>query len=870
MDSEDEGLKNENRTDRIVIAVALLIFLLAGGLFYFDDVLWGGRRARGERIGVVASREGDVRLKFEGEVKWSTAASGQDLVYNDAVYAGPGSRADLKLGDSNMTVTENTLIVLRRDQNVSFLNLNYGTLFGKIAKNEKIMIDTGNGKPIEFTSTRDSQIVLRRTEGKTRLDVTSGEAVVKVDGQSRKVDQSSRLVFGDKTPAYLQANHLRPVAPTFDRTIVSEEPTRIQFDWAWENGRAARPDERFTLEFASDPSFRRLQTTKHVQGATTTSMSVSKTLSLYWRVRAGNEVSAGEQVNFVRLEKPVIVRPLAEQRFDAPPEGDAAVGFEFQKPAKSGVWYQVARDAEFKQIVLNQSSLDTNAVHNLPIGPYYLRARSDFGKQHVTQWTDTRVFSVEPKMEAFRLSQAHVPARVVIPNRTYPARLYTARADEVKKFLADRGLLRKFFPYKDGEVDAVQVEVNGEMVAAEQLAWPADRLAPGRYQYRYQAAKKGFLPSEWSNMKKLEIAMEPPRALGEATFSEPHPNGARDATWDFTPLLFAGGYDVEVSPTPAFQDPLEFKTEGPRATTELTEGEWFWRVRARDRQGRIISGFSQPQRLKDFPAAPVPPMLAQNAPVVRKPAQERISTRTERVLEKPWERSGWWAWLGAGTNYVDYKQSVPSRGTLNAHNLKGPSQYFEGGYLGGNGVGGVLTYKNTPGEFNIPDVPVTPNSFRWTTMGLEAVLKKTSSFSVGDTPIVYGLRAGLQQHVIPFLFLPASADVLQLKNNQMTTASFGLLAEMARRRWTYYWLMRYQFPFQNKADGSSEFTSSPVVAVDGSLGTSYNITQQMKVGLFWYGQWHQFNFVYGDGEVTNTGFQSLFYSNVDLRLGIDF
>lgn len=861
-------LNRQSRTDRILIAAALAILLLATGLFYFDDWMWGGRQSRGEAIGVIARRSGDVRLKFQDDLKWQRAADGQDLAYNDAVYAGSGSQAELLVGESRMTVTENTLIVLRRDQDINFLNLSYGTLFGKVAKNEKLKIVTGNGKPIEFVSSKGARIVLRRSQGKTQLDVTSGEAVVTVDGKTSKVDKSYRLVMGDKSPADLRPNHLRLIKPLHDQVLVSEDPTRIEFAWEWENGRPADPSEHFTLEFSGQPGFNHIHATKEVRGMLTTSMAVSRSLSLYYRVKGPRgEVSPVEKVNFIRLQSPVIVKPLADSRFEAPRGRNAMVEFEFKRPADATVWYQLAADKDFKRVIANQNTPELKQIKELGFGEYYLRARADFGSGRVSSWTAPRVFTVAPEPEILRLSQRHLRQRVLIPNRNYPASLYASPDARVQGYLADRGFLHDFFPVKPNEFDQLTVKLDGdESFTQNNGSWPRTKLRPGRYHYSYQAAKEGFRPSAWSETKKLDIAMEPPKPLGEASYGAPLEDGRRPAQWKFTPLLFARSYDVEVSTTPGFTDPVELKTSEAGVRAKLPEGEYFWRARARDAEGRLISSYSPAYKLKSMPAS-VPQFLAKND---REPqSTERTTTRIERVRQQDWERSGWWAWLGSGENYIDYRQSNNGRGSLVSHNHKGPSQYFEGGYLGGHGIGGLLSYKSTPGQMTFENATVTPNSYRWTTMSLEAVAQKTSPFSLFDAPVIYGMRAGIQQHRIPFLFLNSDAS-LDLKMNDMTTASFGLLTQWSRRRWTYYWTMRYQFPLSTKADGSSEFDINPVFAFDGSLGTSYNITDQFKVGLFWYGQWHQFNFVYGDGSVTNQGFQSLFYSNLDLRLGFDF
>jgi hypothetical protein len=85
--------KDNNRTDKILILIALILLIVASSLFYFDSWMWGGKRDRGDVIGLISKKSGDVRLKFEGELKWQRASGGDNLVYNDAVYAGAGSEA---------------------------------------------------------------------------------------------------------------------------------------------------------------------------------------------------------------------------------------------------------------------------------------------------------------------------------------------------------------------------------------------------------------------------------------------------------------------------------------------------------------------------------------------------------------------------------------------------------------------------------------------------------------------------------------------------------------------------------------------------------------------------------------------------------
>lgn len=866
-------MNGQNRTDRILIGIALIIFLMAGSAFYFDNWMWGNRRDRSERIGLIDTKRGDVRMKFEGDLKWSRAARGQELNYNDSIFAGAGSQADLKLGQTQMTVTENTLIVLRRDKDVNFLNLNYGTLLGRVAKNEKVVIDTGSGKPIELTTTNSAQIVLRKQNGRTQLDVISGEANLVVNGKMRKVTKDSRIVVDDKAPdSKVEQVKLKALKPLKEQTIYSEEPTDIAFQWEWSSGRTAQAGEKFTLEFASEPAFRKIHTTKVVQGRLDSSMKVSRTLSLFYRVRGPrSELSQTEKVNFVRLTKPVIVRPVANQKIITPPGQNALVEIEFNRPENTEVWYQLAADPEFKQIMVNQSIPETRKISELAIGSYYIRARGNYGSDHLTGWSETVPFKVEAQLETLRLAELAPNNRILIPNHAYPPSLYSASPNKVREFLKTKGFLADYFPFAKGTFEQLKVQFDGDSAPVVQTTpqWPEKNLKPGQYRYRYQISKLGFQDSPVSDPKNLEIAMEPPRPVGEPIYGNFNDKNLREAQINFTPLLFAKSYDVEVARNPYFTGAQQLKVDQPQAKALIASQDHYWRARARDAQGRIISDFSKPYKMTP-PAAPAPIMLTKNEPIAREPQQavEKTTTRIEKVKEENWHSSGWWAWVGTGFNYIDYGQSTP-RGTATSHGGESGSKYFEVGFNGNKGWGGVFGYKDTPGRMS-GNLPVDNPKFNWSTISVEALMRRLSSIRLFNSPVAYGVRVGVQQHRTPFMSLNSDADSLVMTTNEMRTASVGVLAEWMRHRWTHYWLMRYQVPFSSQATGSSQFSITPTFAFDGSLGSSYNVTERFKAGLFWYGQWHQYNFVYSDSDVTNSGFQSLFYSNIDFRLGFDF
>jgi len=868
-------LQKKDRTDRILILVALAMFILATGLFYFDNWMWGGRHERGESIGVIANRTGDVRMKFEGDLKWGKATSGQGLAYNDSIYAGSDSQAQLQLGKSDMTVTENTLIVLRREQNVNFMKLAYGGLFGNIAPTEKVVIDTGEGKPIELSSKNKTSILVKKSRGgRTELEVKAGEVDVLIGDKKTHLGKNTRMAFNDQAPKVEKVD-LELVKPLSRDVIYAEDATKLEFLWRWSNGRAPAPNEKYTLEFSSTPGFERLVTKREVSGALNASLYAQQSLSMYYRVRGpAGEVSSSEKVNFVRLQPPLIVKPVASSQFQVPANSSAHVDIEFNKPQRASVWFQVSNDPRFESVLSVDQTVESKLAREFPPGQYYLRAKSDYGDNHESGWTSGVPFTVTRALEGLTLDRVSPPSKILIPNASYPPALYHAEPARVKEFLSRRGFLQRFFSMNKEMFDSINLKFAGDaqVIKQTETSWPKEKMRPMMYSYTYQIEKQGYEASPWSTTQKLEIADEPPRATGEPRYGPLSAAGESEAQWTFTPLLFARSYDVQMAKDPSMMGAREWSVSSAEAKAKII-GENYWRARARDAQGRVISDYSQVYRLNP----PVAPLLARHDQPRKPAATETTKTKVERMREEPFEKNGWWTWFGLGENYVDYAQSVKSRSnglpgaTVDYGHIKGPSEYLEVGFVGKNRWGGIFSATQSPGTFN-PNVgssSLDTTAYRWTSTSFEGVYRKASPFSLLGSPIVYGLRLGIQQHHLPYYFLDDNTN-LNLRYNNAMNASAGLLAEWSRRRWTYYWMMRYQYPLSTSADGASQFTMDPVFSFDGSVGGAYNLTRQLKAGVFWYGQWHQFNFKYSDGTVANSGFQSLFYSDVDFRLGWDF
>lgn len=229
-----------------------------------------------------------------------------------------------------------------------------------------------------------------------------------------------------------------------------------------------------------------------------------------------------------------------------------------------------------------------------------------------------------------------------------------------------------------------------------------------------------------------------------------------------------------------------------------------------------------------------------------------------------------WFWLGIGMNYTHYSQTVPGLADVNFGNIKGPSLSGRAGSMINERWGVDLGYKETPGEVQSSSaINVQSGNYNWRTLSAEGLYSLTGPFEETRS---MAFRLGLQQHQIPFM-APIAANTIEVRDHGLTMATAGIeyvLYPKNRLRWEF--LARYQYPIGTSASTGNTYTVSPKFAVDGSLGQVFRINDRWSIGAYWYGQWHSYSFNYKDNGtgISFDGSETLFFSNIDVRIGFEF
>jgi hypothetical protein len=135
----------------------------------------------------------------------------------------------------------------------------------------------------------------------------------------------------------------------------------------------------------------------------------------------------------------------------------------------------------------------------------------------------------------------------------------------------------------------------------------------------------------------------------------------------------------------------------------------------------------------------------------------------------------------------------------------------------------------------------------------------------------YSFLVGVQNHHNPFLSTDTNNDVVNVLDNEFTTASVGFKANyFATPNYDYEIAIRYQSLMSAKSSSGYGFKMTPNLIFDGSLGVNRHFSSGLKAGLFWYGQFQDYKYDFTRDGSTSSGSQYFLDSNIEFRIGWEF
>nr|BFD59697.1 hypothetical protein CKG001_18040 [Bdellovibrio sp. CKG001]BFD63061.1 hypothetical protein BdHM001_17420 [Bdellovibrio sp. HM001] len=265
----------------------------------------------------------------------------------------------------------------------------------------------------------------------------------------------------------------------------------------------------------------------------------------------------------------------------------------------------------------------------------------------------------------------------------------------------------------------------------------------------------------------------------------------------------------------------------------------------------------------DLPSE-VPTEVAASAPEDR-PVEETL--RLPELAAPPDVRRVY-LYLGTGANYLSMEQ-ISSDNTESGKyaTLKGPTAII-GAQIHFNEQHSLeLQYNSWPGEVRADPAMATlrENTFNWNSYLAEYQYQFSS-----QGPRRYSLLLGLQRHEIPFLST-AGDGVVDILQNDFMNGSLGFkVSHLGDSGWVYEAFLRYQHPLSAQSAQGYDFTTSPKMMFDGSLGVSRKFGEHLRVGAYWFGQYNSYDYTFDRDGSPVSGTQSLLNSNIQVRFGWEF
>lgn len=637
-------LQGFGKLDRILMGLAALIFLLSLYLIVNDEWLLelsSSEIAQLDKIGHVQLSKNDVRRRTRNTFYWLSLRMEKDIYQDDSIFTGPNSEAIIITDrGEEISIAPNSLVVISASADSIFLDIDYGSIQGKVGKDKKLLIGSRDGIS-EFTSDGGVVQVDVNSEKKLKVSVLQGSVQVKNKGESQHVGPNESIQLDPGHLLKRGNGDIELIAPLSKRAVDSKSNT-TSFIW-----KAKKEFKQFNIQVSRDEKFDDLIVDTKTSNTTFDTDSLPKDQTLYWRVLGLNEAEKPEgNSGTAKFSLVVDGVPQAQFPWDGlrvvymkSEEGEdlgVDLTFHWRGPQYENWSLQTAANADFTEGLKEYSAKGKSAtVANIHSGTFYWRVRAtDLGQVH---WSATARVQI-----VVREAGKPLPPQLISQNTTHTLKIKPTKMNQnvlIKlkpkdwaKLLANPPTLE--WRLLTGRVK-YELEIAKEVSFKNKLAevstsktkftWATAR--PGEFFWRVRTINVLGEASEFSSPELIKIKVQPPESTAKKELTEQISEYSRinnkppPFLLSWKPLPFAESFELEFANNTEFREALRTNVNDVAKKVQAEKpGSYFWRVRALNVKSEAISEFSAPTPIRFFRTYHNPAEVSQLKPLF--PASE--------------------------------------------------------------------------------------------------------------------------------------------------------------------------------------------------------------------------------------------------------
>lgn len=615
-------LRNKIGIDGAIIAVALCVFITAVTLLLTDDdaVIKNGNEF--VAVGRFSTSKNDVRRRVESGFSWGNISK-TDVVYEgDSIFTGEDSAASVELEKgSKLNVEPNSLVVIRTRGSAVQFDLQYGSLFGKVAEGQTLVI-MNNGEAQEITGQdAEIQVISQGPNKETKVQVLKGEINLTKSPKPGSTAKAATKIKKDevahidvKGQAEVKRTEISLVSPKPGSTFWLSLGAVAPFSWTRSGSTKTEPVK---FQLARDAEFKTIVLNKVVDGDLIELTPDQRPEGrFFWRVIPTEKnltslPTLPARISILPDEPPIPRQPVDRQELaynSQMNETGKAVLMSWEDKADSTDYeVEIAKDEAFTTVVYKKSiekiASDNSAA--LPIGTYFWRVKGLHAERKNSPWSRLSTFTV--------IDDAKVPAKPIllisdlkfeIPvdalKSMSPAQL--ASNEEISVDAVSPFMWRTAQDAESYEVELAETadfKNSTKIQLGEETTYSLPKVRPGVVFARVRGVtKKGFAGAP-SAPAKLEVSVAAPVLEKIAEIKDVFTNqkefdeAKREVKLSWTPRPFAKSYELQWAADSSFKRLKKYKISGTsRVQTVSVPMDYHARVRALDGDGKPVSAFS--------------------------------------------------------------------------------------------------------------------------------------------------------------------------------------------------------------------------------------------------------------------------------------